>query len=203
MDGWTRNGIYFYSSIHVKAIVKTWEAKEPKYIQCHHINKQLCFPTTHPKSFRPKQHHACHSLCYCFPNFFPWINSHIILHISSNVYYVNIHRSEVVQWVIAIQLPLHYLRKIDVRKGDTYMRVCPCVSVYRTTIFEALCVAHEDYPNIGHCGAKIFRRHLKENFGFSAVFHDLYLFIPCLLTEPLTIFCDHWSKCNNYKFLLF
>ena len=55
--------------------------------------------------------------------------------------------------------------------------VCVCVCVYRTVIFEALCVAHEDNSSIGHCRTKTFRRQLKGHFVFSMVLQDLYLFI--------------------------
>jgi hypothetical protein len=152
------------------------------------IKKQICFPTTHPKSFRPIQHYACNGMYQCFTNFFPWTNRYIIFHIPKNAYYGNVHRSEVVQGMIAIQLPLHYFHKIYVRKDDTYMHVCVRAWVCSARqSYGALYVAREDYSSTCHCQTKKFRRQLKGHFGFSAVFQDVYLFIPRLLTEPLSV----------------
>ena len=174
MDGWTWDGIYSYSAIQVQAIVQTWEAKELKYIQCRHTNKQLCFPVTHPKSFRTIQHHVWNSLYLRFPNFFPWINPHIIFHIPRNACYVNVHRSEVVQEVIAVQLPLHYFQKIYVRKDDAY--ICACV-------FMRACVSHDNLWST-LCSARRLLQYwslrykkIRRHFGLSAVFQDLHLFM--------------------------
>ena len=85
------------------------------------------------------------------------------------------------------------------------LHLCACVSVRACVshdiLWSTLCSARSlQYWSLWD--KKKFRRQLTGHFGFSAVFQDLYLFIPRLLTKPLMMFCEHWSKCNNYKFLL-
>lgn len=77
------------------------------------------------------------------------------------------------------------------------VRACVCISrqserhfFKRTKITPVLVTA----------GQK-FQLQIKGQYEFCALFQYLYSFTPRLLKEPLTTFCEHLCKCNNYKFL--